>query len=340
LDLEQPFQGSAGNCRAAADRPALRAKKVTGSSSPDNPANIVHPAAFVAQDPRVKGLCNNIAAAARLRLPVLICGQTGTGKEELARYAHTASGRKGAFVPVNCSALPESLIEAELFGYADGSFTGARRGGSPGLAKEAHGGTLFLDEIGDMPFALQSVLLRFLDDFTVRPIGGASSKVDVLIVSATNVDLGKAVASRRFRADLLYRLNTMHATLPPLSERADFQTIVLHLLATINPDFQITAGALEVLAKRTWHGNVRELKGTLERISLDIQNNLLDEALVESIPAAMSLQPSSDRSLRGVQRARLLEVHAETGGNISETARRLNVCRNTVYRALESSDDT
>lgn len=335
LDLEQPYKSS-----AAADRPALRAKKATASSSPDDPANIVQPAAFVAQDPRVKGLCNNVAAAARLRLPVLICGQTGTGKEELARYAHTASGRRGAFVPVNCSALPESLIEAELFGYADGAFTGARRGGSPGLAKAAHGGTLFLDEIGDMPFTLQSVLLRFLDDFTVRPIGGTPSKVDVLIVSATNVDLGQAVASRRFRADLLYRLNTMHATLPPLSERADFQAIVLHLLATINPDFQITAGALEALEKRTWHGNVRQLKGTLERLSLAIQKNLIDEALIESIPAAMPLMASNDRSLRGVQRARLLEVHAETGGNISETARRLNVCRNTVYRALESSDES
>jgi sigma-54 dependent transcriptional regulator, acetoin dehydrogenase operon transcriptional activator AcoR len=335
LDLEQPYKSS-----ATADRPALRAKKATASSSRDDPANVVQPVAFVAQDPCVKGLCNNVAAAARLRLPVLICGQTGTGKEELARYAHTASGRKGAFVPVNCSALPESLIEAELFGYADGSFTGARRGGSPGLAKEAHGGTLFLDEIGDMPFTLQSVLLRFLDDFTVRPIGGTPSKVDVLIVSATNVDLGQAVASRRFRADLLYRLNTMHATLPPLSERDDFQAIVLHLLATINPDFQITAGALEALAKRTWHGNVRELKGTLERLSLAIQKNLIDEALIESIPPATPLLASNDRSLRGVQRARLLEVHAETGGNISETARRLNVCRNTVYRALESSDDS
>jgi sigma-54 dependent transcriptional regulator, acetoin dehydrogenase operon transcriptional activator AcoR len=339
LDLEQPFRGSAVRGHATTDSPALRAKKATASTFPDNPGHIVHPAAFVAQDPRVKQLCSNVAAAARLRLPVLICGQTGTGKEELARYVHTASGRKGAFVPVNCSALPESLIEAELFGYADGAFTGARRGGSPGLAKEAHGGTLFLDEIGDMPFALQSVLLRFLDDFTVRPIGGASSKVDVLIVSATNVDLGLAVASRRFRADLLYRLNTMHATLPPLSERTDFQAIVLHLLAMLNPDFQISTSALEALAKRTWHGNVRELKGTLERISLAMENNLLDEVLVESIPAALSLQASSDRSLRGVQRARLLEVHAQTGGNISETARRLNVCRNTVYKALESSGD-
>lgn len=296
-------------------------------------------AGFVAFDPKVKAICNNVSAAARLRMPVLIGGQTGTGKEELARYVHSSSGRKGSFVPVNCSALPESLIEAELFGYADGAFTGARKGGSPGLAKEAHGGTLFLDEIGDMPFALQSVLLRFLDDFTVRPIGGASSKVDVLMVSATNVDLGQAVASRRFRADLLYRLNTMHVTLPPLSERSDFDDIVLHILGTLNPDLQITGGALAALATRSWNGNVRELKGSLARISLGAQNNLIDEPLVETLGLAPLAQPRGGESLRDTQRARLLEVYTETGGNVSETARRLNVCRNTVYKALGQSND-
>jgi sigma-54 dependent transcriptional regulator, acetoin dehydrogenase operon transcriptional activator AcoR len=331
------FHGSAVTGRTAEPIPARRA---ANAEAPDQThGSAKPPAGFVAQDPRVRGICNNVAAAARLRLPILICGQTGTGKEELARYAHTSSGRKGPFVPVNCSALPESLIEAELFGYADGAFTGARRGGSQGLAKEAHGGTLFLDEIGEMPFSLQSVLLRFLDEFTVRPIGGNPSKVDVLIVSATNVDLGLAVASRRFRADLLYRLNTMHAILPSLSERSDFEAIVLHLLATLNPDFQITAGALEALSKRTWHGNVRELKGTLERISLDVKINVFDEALLESVSSVISPLAASDKSLRGLQRARLLEVHAQTGGNISETARRLNVCRNTVYKALESSGD-
>ena len=107
-------------------------------------------------------------------MPILIRGETGTGKEQLARHAHAASGRSGAFVAVNCAALPENLIEAELFGYGEGAFTGARKGGSSGLVKEADGGTLFLDEIGDMPVTLQAVLLRFLDDWTVRPVGGAS----------------------------------------------------------------------------------------------------------------------------------------------------------------------
>src|ERR1700757_3366831 len=122
-------------------------------------------------------------------MPILIRVETGTGKEQLARHAHAASGRSGAFVPINCAALPENLIEAELFGYAEGAFTGARRGGAAGLVKEADGGTLFLDEIGDMPVALQAVLLRLLDDWTVRPIGGARTQVDAFLVSPTTATL-------------------------------------------------------------------------------------------------------------------------------------------------------
>lgn len=304
--------------------------------------SIEHPVAcaFVASDVRVKQICNNVASAARIGLPVLIGGQTGTGKEELALFAHQASGRKGSFVPVNCTALPETLIEAELFGYADGAFTGARRGGNRGLAKEAHGGTLFLDEVGDMPFALQSVLLRFLDDFTVRPIGGAPTKIDVFIVSATNIDLGYAVASKRFRADLLYRLNTVHVTLPPLSERTDFAEIAMCLIGKFSKKCQITDRAMAVLAKRAWDGNIRELRSLLARLALTASESgdKITEAMVASLPPSLPSHSLAGGSLRDMQRARLLAVYAETGGNISETARRLNVCRNTVYRALEGSD--
>ena len=168
-------------------------------------------------------------------MPILIRGETGTGKEQLARHAHAASGRSGAFVAVNCAALPESLIEAELFGYGEGAFTGARKGGSSGLVKEADGGTLFLDEIGDMPVTLQAVLLRFLDDWTVRPVGGAKRQVDVLLISATNADLERIRSPKVvFAPDLLFRLNTLEVTLPPLAERSDFQAIAEHLLATID----------------------------------------------------------------------------------------------------------
>lgn len=296
---------------------------------------------FVANDPKVRQVCKNVASAARLHLPILICGQTGTGKEKLARFAHQSSGRKGAFVAINCSALPEALVEAELFGYADGAFTGARKGGSPGLTREADGGTLFLDEIGDMPFALQAVLLRFLDDFTIRPVGGNARKVDVLVVSATNVDLGHAVTTRRFRPDLLYRLNTMQVTLPPLAERNDLPEIAQFLLSQINCATTITTKALASLSGQAWPGNIREFRGALARMALVAGegDNIIDESVVAMFaprPAAVAPQ---DQSLRELQRAQLRSVYAETGGNISETARRLGVCRNTVYRALDDGNE-
>ncbi|WP_291179204.1 sigma-54-dependent Fis family transcriptional regulator [Hyphomicrobium sp.] len=312
----------------SSDRAAERSEDVTVPAA-DGPS-----CAFVASDARVRTICSQVVSAARMRMPILIGGQTGTGKEELARFIHKASGRTGDFVPVNCTALPEGLIEAELFGYADGAFTGARKGGSAGLAQEAHQGTMFLDEIGDMPLSLQSVLLRFLDDFTVRPIGGKPNKVDLLLVSATNVDLHAAVREKRFRPDLLYRLNTLEVVLPPLRERTDFQEIVWHQLRKISATADITSGAIAALAGQSWPGNVRELRAVLSRLVLMAGDNAIDETMVTST------QPGQPYvSLRKSQRARLRAVYEETGGNISETARRLNVCRNTVYRALNEKGD-
>ncbi|MCP4616814.1 MAG: sigma-54-dependent Fis family transcriptional regulator [Bradyrhizobium sp.] len=288
--------------------------------------------AFVAQDQAVQAIVRRVENAATRRMPILIRGETGTGKEQLARHAHAASGRAGAFVPVNCAALPESLIEAELFGYADGAFTGARRGGAVGLVREAHGGTLFLDEIGDMPVALQAVLLRLLDDWTVRPVGGAGTKVDIFLVSATNATLDRAIAEARFRSDLLYRLNTLEVTLPRLCDRGDFDAIARHLLYAIDPDCEIAAAALARLRPRAWPGNIRELRNVLARLTLGVRDGLIDEGCVEAVdcqPAAIAAG-----SLHDVQRARILTVYAETAGNISETARRLGVSRNTIYRAL------
>jgi transcriptional regulator of acetoin/glycerol metabolism len=288
--------------------------------------------AFVAQDQAVQAIVRRVENAASRRMPILIRGETGTGKEQLARHAHAASGRAGAFVPVNCAALPESLVEAELFGYADGAFTGARRGGTIGLVREAHGGTLFLDEIGDMPVALQAVLLRLLDDWTVRPVGGAGTKVDIFLVSATNATLDRAIAEGRFRSDLLYRLNTLEVTLPRLCDRSDFDAIARHLLRAIDPDCKITAAALARLLPRAWPGNIRQLRNVLACLTLGVAGGLIEEACVE----ALGCQPTAIAagSLHDVQRARVLTIYAETAGNISETARRLGVSRNTVYRAL------
>jgi transcriptional regulator of acetoin/glycerol metabolism len=323
-------------------KPALERREAANLSRPrkdlaprpQHPENTVGStsSSFVARDPTVRAIVRQVETAAARKLPILIRGETGTGKEQLARHAHVASRRTGAFVPVNCAALPESLIEAELFGYADGAFTGARRGGSVGLVKEADGGTLFLDEIGDMPVTLQAVLLRLLDDWTVRPIGGARAKVDVFLVSATNATLDKAIANGRFRSDLLYRLNTLEVTLPRLNDRIDFDTIVHHLLGAIDPNCEITPATIAHLAARPWPGNIRELRNMLARFTLATADGLINEADVKTMIGQTSL--TTPGSFQDIQRARILAVHAETAENISETARRLCISRNTVYRAL------
>jgi sigma-54 dependent transcriptional regulator, acetoin dehydrogenase operon transcriptional activator AcoR len=293
---------------------------------------------FIARDPMVRAIVRQVETAAARKMPILIRGETGTGKEQLARHAHAASGRIGAFVPVNCAALPESLIEAELFGYADGAFTGARRGGAVGLVKEADGGTLFLDEIGDMPVALQAVLLRLLDDWTVRPVGGVRAKVDVFLVSATNASLDKAIFEGRFRSDLLYRLNTLEVALPRLRDRTDFDAIVHHLLGAIDPNCEITSTTIAHLAARPWPGNIRELRNMLARFTLATADGFIDEAGVDAMINQAPL--TTPGSLHDIQRARILVVYAETAGNISETARRLGVSRNTIYRALGQKKTT
>jgi len=298
------------------------------------------PTGFVADDRRVAEVVRQVEAAAARKLPILIRGETGTGKEQLARHAHRAGKRTGEFVPLNCAALPDSLAEAELFGHADGAFTGARRGGAPGLVVEADGGTLFLDEIGDMPLPLQAVLLRLLDDWTVRPVGGGRRRrVDVQLVAATNSDLERAVAAGTFRADLFYRLGVVEVTLPPLAERQDFGAIVRHLLSEIEPGCSITPMAVDRLAERTWPGNVREVRNVLTRLTLDGPDRPIDLYAVESLPDASlpTVRRATSGSLREAMHQRISSVHLDLGGNISETARKLGVSRNTIYRALQAS---
>ena len=295
------------------------------------------PSSMVADDPTVRKLAQRVELAAARKMPILVLGETGTGKEQMARHAHAASGRKGAFVPVNCAALTESLAEAELFGYADGAFTGARRGGAVGFAQQADGGTLFLDEIGDMPIALQAVLLRFLDDWTARPIGGTWAKVDVFLVSATNMTLGKAIAEGRFRSDLLYRLNTVEVTLPRLAEREDFSAIARKLLAGIAPDCTISDAALRRLARRAWPGNIRELRNVLTRTTLNAEESIIDEQMIDDVQSCAAVAVPEARTLHETGAAQVRATYEDVGHNISATARRLGISRNTVYRLLEKA---
>ncbi len=336
--------------RLSSERPRVDLARSRGAVGPPTGLARAQPAdprraaatSMIADDCKVAKLAQRVEMAAARKMPILVLGETGTGKEQMARHAHVASGRRGAFVPVNCAALTESLAEAELFGYADGAFTGARRGGAIGFAQQADGGTLFLDEIGDMPIALQAVLLRFLDDWTARPIGGTAAKVDVFLVSATNMTLGKAIAEARFRSDLLYRLNTVEITLPRLAERSDFAAIARKLLAGVAPDCTITDAALRRLASRDWPGNIRELRNAMTRLTLTAEDGAIDEGMIElagslgetSAATAPPAAAPAPRTLHETGAAQVRATFEEVGRNISETSRRLGISRNTVYRLL------
>lgn len=296
---------------------------------------------YVATDSAVEAALRTVAAAVRLNVPLLIHGETGTGKEQLARHAHEVSGRKGAFVALNCGALPAELFESELFGHKGGAFTGARRDDHAGLLVSADGGTLLLDEVRELPLLLQSALLRFLDDQMVRPVGGTQSrKVDVQIVAASHAELEAEVAAGRFRADLMYRLNTVRVTLPPLRDRRDFDAAVQHVLHGLAPSASITASAVRRLASHEWPGNFRELRSVLTRALLtsDPTDRVLDEPDV--IPHMPAGGRTSAGGASGVATLHLgatelvLREFERTGRNVSLTSRNLAISRTTVYRHL------
>jgi len=201
---------------------------------------------------------------------VLVTGESGTGKDLVAQEIHLVSPRrKQPFVVVNCSAIPETLLEAELFGYTKGSFTGAVQS-RIGRIHAAHGGTLFLDEIGDMPLSLQSKILRFLEQGEVQRLGGNDNlKVDVRVVAATNADLKKLISEQRFREDLYYRLAVFPIQLPPLRDRMDdLEELAVAFAAKFNPGVALSREALQILAQHSWPGNVRELRNVIERATI------------------------------------------------------------------------
>jgi transcriptional regulator with PAS, ATPase and Fis domain len=282
-------------------------------------------------------------------VPILIQGETGSGKELLARLAHDSSGRRGAFVAVNCAALPEALFEAELFGYVGGAFTGARREGSAGLIASADGGTLLLDEVRELPLQLQAALLRFLDDRLVRPVGGTGARrVDVQLLAATNLPLEAEVAARRFRDDLMYRLNTVKVVLPPLRRRTDFAVAVHSLLHTLDRQAGISADAVQRLAGHGWPGNFRELRSVLTQALLarrsQGRNPQIGLADVDPLlPAAggatgaAGVPGPAGSALRTGATDLVLREFERCGRSVSRTARSLGISRTTVYRHLRDA---
>jgi transcriptional regulator with GAF, ATPase, and Fis domain len=207
---------------------------------------------------------------------VLITGESGTGKDLIAQGIHQISARrKQPFVVVNCSAIPETLLESELFGYTKGAFTGAVQS-RMGRIHAAHGGTLFLDEIGDMPLALQSKILRFLEQGEVQRLGGTDNfRVDVRVVAATNAELMKRIGEQQFREDLYYRLAVFPIRLPPLRERMDDTPILARLFAArFRPGSVLSGEALHILMQHRWPGNVRELRNVIERATILMEKDL------------------------------------------------------------------
>ncbi len=278
-------------------------------------------------------------------IPVLIEGETGAGKELFAQAIHDTSTRhSGPFVAVNCAALPEGLIEAELFGYEEGAFTGARRKGCTGKLEQANGGTLFLDEIGDMPLSLQARLLRVLQERRVTPLGSSQSRpLDIVLVSATNQNLRENVEKGQFRRDLYYRLNGLSLRLPALRERTDLSALVAAILREARAeDKAISPEVMEMFTSHPWPGNIRQLHNVLKTaIALSagkaviglahLTQSFLDDLVVESRDVlAAQAQHSLDKLTHELVQT-TLQQH---GGNVSSAARQLGISRNTLYRKL------
>ena len=300
------------------------------------------PPEFIGQSAAAVELLEFVSRIAASRATsILVVGESGTGKELIAKRLHALSPRAGGrLVPINCAALPEHLLESELFGYEKGAFTGALEA-KEGLLEVAGGGTVFLDEIGEMPLALQAKLLRVLEDHTFRRVGGSRNiSVDLRVIGSTNADLEKAIEERRFRSDLYYRLNGVQIRVPPLRERAeDLPLLVSAFLDHFNQvhDRQIRGidpGARRLLEEYSWPGNVRELRNVIERAVLVESSNRLTAASLNLPSTATARNPPSDSeetrarfSLLSGERELIAAALAETGSNQTRAAALLGIGR-------------
>jgi len=319
-------------------------------------------ARLIGRSPPMQRLFELVERVAPTRATVLVTGETGTGKELVARAVHDLSDRaRRPFVAVNCSALPETLLESELFGHVKGAFTGALRD-HKGLFQAAASGTLFLDEIGDMPLTLQVKLLRVLQEREVRPVGSAQSvKMDVRVISATHRDLRAEIAAGRFREDLYYRLNVVSLTLPPLAaRREDIPLLANHFLTHFwerhrqpgEATPRITEAALDFLRSRPWRGNVRELQNVVEQLAVlaepgqGVQPDdvpLYDDAApapatATGLPISImteSFHLAKEKLVAHFEKEYLTQLIARAGSNMSKAARLASIDRTTLYRLME-----
>lgn len=299
-------------------------------------------------DPQIAEAIRRVRRIAQRDIPLLIQGETGTGKEIFARAYHAATPRgQGPFVAVNCAAVPAGLIEAELFGYAPGAFTGASAQGRKGRLREAHGGTLLLDEVGDMPPNLQASLLRVLETRRVAPLGDSNEEtIDVSLICATHRPLRELVDLGHFRSDLYFRLSGMMIVLPPLRERSDFDALVGQIAREegLPESAVISEEAFELLRRHRWPGNLRQLRNAL-RLAVALKENGSGELRPEHLPVEMLEDDSAageDRAVSTDLRANELRMVRSAvsrhGGNISAAARELGITRTTLYRKLRKGD--
>ncbi len=333
--------------------------------TPAIPSRLAALAALAGQDPH---MAQNVERALRVLdkgLDVLLLGESGTGKELFARAMHEASARAGAaFVALNCAAIPESLLESELFGYLPGAWTGGASKGRQGLVEAAHRGTLFLDEIGDMPLALQAKLLRVLSESQVLPLGAREPRtVDIRVVSASHRPLAELVQSGQFRQDLLYRLNAAELQLPPLRQRRDLGGMMDRMLADLGSQYSLGEAARAMLLAHPWPGNLRELNNVLRYAvalcgdgpqagaeawecviePVHLPDSLQAVDVLDAGPSVLQMGSAAALDEAGGAGGRfqpggaveLEQLLAQCHGNVSEVARQLGVSRSTVHRRIQ-----
>ncbi len=318
---------------------------------------------IIGTDPLIKGAISKAEVAAATPATVILRGESGTGKELFAHAIHNASNRRNAqFIRVNCAAISESLLESELFGYEEGAFTGASKGGKTGFFERASGGTIFLDEIGEINISTQAKLLRVLQEKEIVRVGGTKAvPVNVRIISATNLDLERAVEEGKFRRDLYYRLNVIPIEIPPLRQRkSDLSDLVHHIIARFNQEYgrsvtEISGAALDRIRSLDWPGNIRELENYLGRgmINMRIQDKVMDLIHLQDLDGSgrsdqmavasnvktgpVDIVPLKDRT-EAFEKEYLMRVMKSFEGNKTECAKALGVSIRTLYYKLDRYD--
>ncbi len=306
---------------------------------------------FIFESREMKALLDVVKRVAPLDFTILITGESGVGKEVLAKTIHKNSSRKNIFIPVSIPAIPDNLFESELFGYKEGAFTGSLKGGKIGLFEVAQGGTLFLDEVGDIPYPMQVKILRTIENGEITRVGCTkTTKLDVRIIAATNRDLRKMVKKGTFREDLFYRLNVVPLNIKPLRERReDIEPLCHYFLRDINNRHDLNkyllVNALDELKKCNWPGNIRELRNVLEQLVIKSDENCISEKDVKSVcfssiadnipPEKKRLPQEALKEYEAFEQSRILEALKQTDGNKSKAAELLGMTRTKLYRRLK-----